>query len=360
MQFPTKFVLILICIASATVAKAQIGGNATYRFLDIPVSARPASLGGAVISVKDHDPSMALQNPALLNAGMANTLNYNFGFYYSGINLGYAAYTFDKHKYGTFQAGLQYFAYSEFIKANESGEHDFGPFAAADYAFNVAWGRQIDSTFSIGANVKTLYSNYQEYKSIGLAADLGVHYQFRHSNLALAFVVKNLGSQLKPYTAGNYESLPLDVQFGISRKLSKAPLRFSVVFHHLQSWHLRYPDPQDPLAGGSSVFGSAANKQESTSDKIFSNIDNALRHTIFGAEFLLTKNVNFRLGYNYQRMRELRLADKLGTVGISYGLSLKIYKFQIQFARATYHLAGGTNTFSIVTNLHDFSKKAAK
>jgi hypothetical protein len=47
----------------------------------------------------------------------------------------------------------------------------------------------------------------------------------------------------------------------------------------------------------------------------------------------------------------------MGMVGFSWGLGLKVSKFQIDYSRATYHLNGSPNYITIRTNLSDFSKR---
>ena len=44
-------------------------------------------------------------------------------------------------------------------------------------------------------------------------------------------------------------------------------------------------------------------------------------------------------------------------VGFSWGFGIKISKFHFSYGRATYHLAGGSNHFSLSTNLSDFYHK---
>jgi hypothetical protein len=43
-------------------------------------------------------------------------------------------------------------------------------------------------------------------------------------------------------------------------------------------------------------------------------------------------------------------------VGFSYGFGIKISKFHLSYGRATYHLAGASNHFSISTNFSSFYK----
>ena len=75
---------------------------------------------------------------------------------------------------------------------------------------------------------------------------------------------------------------------------------------------------------------------------------------IFNAEFLITDNFNVRFGYNYLRRTELKIDEKLGTVGISWGFGMRISKFHLSYGRSAYHQAGATNTLSVSTRLSDF------
>ena len=64
-------------------ASAQIGGVGTYEFLNLPVSARTAALGGNIMSVKDNDINASFQNPSLLNPSMDNSLSLSFINYFA-------------------------------------------------------------------------------------------------------------------------------------------------------------------------------------------------------------------------------------------------------------------------------------
>ena len=85
-----------------------------------------------------------------------------------------------------------------------------------------------------------------------------------------------------------------------------------------------------------------------------------MRHIIFGVEFVPLKNFYFRLGYNYQRRQEMKIDPRASTVGFSWGFGLSVSRFQINFGRATYHLAGASNVFSISTNLSELFTRNSK
>jgi hypothetical protein len=87
--------------------------------------------------------------------------------------------------------------------------------------------------------------------------------------------------------------------------------------------------------------------------------DNLFRHAIIGTEILLSENFHLRLGYNHQRRRELALANIKGLVGYNMGFGMKIWRFHVDYAYSSYHLAGGSHYFSATSNLQSWMKKEA-
>src|SRR3972149_2755867 len=165
----------------------QPGGNNTYEFLNLVTPARVAALGGEVISINDGDLNLALLNPSMLNAAMHNHLSLSFADYFSDINYGSAIYSRTYQKYGSFSAGMQYIHYGTFKEADETGRI-LSEFTADDYTLNLGWGRAIGSMFSIGANLKMIYSSYYlyDYNSFGLAIDLAGTYHNAARQITIA------------------------------------------------------------------------------------------------------------------------------------------------------------------------------
>ncbi len=128
-----------------------------------------------------------------------------------------------------------------------------------------------------------------------------------------------------------------------------------MVYENLEKWDLTYVDPANPVLTVDPLTGESI-KQNKT--KIFG--DKLMRHIVIGGEFLITKNFFLRAGYNYQRRKELKIPEKRGSTGFTFGFGLRIYKFHLSYGRALYHLAGATNNFSVSFDLNNFYSKAAK
>lgn len=354
MQLLKKIFILVIIAFVSVIARSQNGGNSTYDFLNLTNSARIAALGGQQISLFDDDLNVVFHNPSLLNPSMSNHTVLNYVNYFAGINYGYAAYAWNTGKAHTLGAGIHYVNYGDFIRANESGLQE-GTFRAADYAFNIYYSRPIlDSLFTIGVNFKPLYSDLESYNSFGLALDGGITYFNPDKLFSAALVMKNAGMQLKKYyPSQNRESVPFEIQLGITKELTHAPFRFSIIAHQLQKWDLRYKTEKDiEEEEGNINLGEPA---QSTPVADFA--DNFMRHMIFGLEFVPSKNFNVQLGYNYKRRQELKIDERAGMVGFSWGFGIRIKKFHINYGRSAYHLARGTNHFSITTNLSEFGPR---
>jgi hypothetical protein len=331
---------------------AQIGGSATFRFLDLPASARTAALGGNLVSIRDNDLNTAFNNPAILNPDMNRQITFNYNPYFAGIKHGYTSFAKTFNKIGTFSAGLQFVSYGTFDRTDETAAY-LGSFSGGDYALNFSMARPIglDSMLFVGVTIKFIYSHIDTYTALGLAGDIGISYHSRDQLTSAALVIRNAGTQLKSYTSSNREPLPVEIEAGITQKLSKAPFRFTLTARHLEKWDLTYTDPSladetDPLTG-----------EPKKPDQIsFGN--KLLRHVIISNEILISRNFHLRMAYNFQRRNEMKVETRPAMVGISFGLGIKVSKFYLSYGRSIYHLAGGTNSLAISTYLGDYKHKA--
>lgn len=348
-----KRILLLISLGLLWIVpnylSAQNQSNRTYGFLDATNSARVAALGGTLVPVNDADIQLALFNPSLINADMHNKLALSYVDYFADVNFATIQYARSFEKTGNFAASLQYHNYGSFDYADEAGERT-GTFTAADYAFILGWGRQLDSNFSIGANAKFIASQYESYHSIAMAVDVAGSYQTKTGWL-ISLTARNVGTELKSLIPDNQSTLPFSMQLGVSKRLDHVPFRFMVVYDQLQKWDLTYEDPLDLEGNIDPITGVRNDKKglEKFSDQL-------MRHLIVGGEFYIGKNLVLRGSYNYKRRQEMKIPDKLGMVGFSWGVGVRISRFQINYSRSTYHVVGSPNYLSIATNLSDFSR----
>lgn len=328
---------------------AQIGGLGVYQSLSLPPSARTSALGGYQIAVFDNELSLGFQNPSLLNIDMDKQLALSQVNYLSDISFGFAGYGHSLDSQTTLLGGIQYLSYGDFERADALGNRS-GKFSGGDYNIVLGVGRKWKYNLSYGINLKLIYSTLEQYSSIGLATDLAVTYHKPSKNFTAALVARNLGFQISSYS-GTREEVPLDIQLGISQRLANAPFRFNITAHHLNIPDISFINPNQTTRV-LNLDPGAEDEEETVplAEKIG-------RHLIVGTEILATKNLHFRIGYNHQRRKELTLTDLKGAVGYSWGFGLRIWRFHVDYGRASYHLAGASNHFSITSNLSAWKKK---
>ncbi|MBN1416876.1 MAG: type IX secretion system protein PorQ [Bacteroidales bacterium] len=345
----TFFIMMLLINNKGLVA--QPGGKA-FQFLDVTNSARVAAIGGKAPAVFDDDLNMPFHNPGLLNDQMHNHVVLNYVDYFAGINYGYVSYARSYEGIGNFALGIHYLNYGKFQGADETGAFT-KTFRASDYALNIIYSRRIDSLFSVGINLKPIYSSLESYNSFALAVDAGVVYHNPGVMFTAALVLRNVGIQVSTYYPnGEREPLPFDIQLGLSQGLKHAPLRFFIMGDHLEKWDLTYQTEEDKEGAVNELTGETTDQSKFD---VFA--DKFMRHVTLGGEVLIGKNVVVSLGYNYRRRQEMKIDSKPGLVGFSFGLSVRITKFRISYGRPFTHLAGGSNHFSLGLNLNEFYKK---
>jgi hypothetical protein len=325
-------------------------GTGTYQFLDLPVSSRLAALGGTNVSLQDNDINFAFQNPALLTLQTNNMIGLNMASYLADIQFGSAVYgrNFGKNY---FAIGIQYVDYGKFRYANETNNDPIVTyFTAKDMALNICYARPITSKISVGATLKPIYSAYETYTSFGVAMDAGVNYNDSANLFSAGLVFRNMGTQFKGYysdeTGQHFEPLPFDIQLGVSKKLTHAPLRFSVTLHDLQQWDLSYNSTNQP--------SDVLNATTTTTSNSIGAIDMAFRHTIFAVEFVPGKNFYLTVSYNHRRHQEMLMSGFKSMAGFSFGGGLKLYKFHVGFGMSQYQVGNYSYQFSISTSLNEF------
>lgn len=330
---------------------AQIGGKGTYQFLNLPNSARVASMGGNFLVINDDDITLTLANPSLINENMHNQLGFSFVDYFTGINYGFAQYSRTFEKIGSFVGTMQYIDYGQFREADEAGVQ-YGYFHAGEYALNIGWGRKLTPRWAIGSNLKLIYSSLESYNSFGIAVDVAGSYFSKDELFDASLIFRNAGFQVVSYSSGNHEPLPFEIQAGLSKKFKHIPFRLSLLLTHLEKYNIRYENPVNPAGGIDPSTG-----EPNPISGIDEFADNLMRHIVFGGEVTIAKVLSLRGGYNYQRRQEMKIADRTGTVGFSWGIGLKVKQFQFSYARSAYHLTGSPNFVTIMVDMDGFAKK---
>lgn len=345
--------MILLCFSP--LASGQRGGQRLFEFVNLPISARSTALGGSQIAAITNDYGLVGGNPAMLNASMDQTLIFQHNFHFAGIDNGYAG--FARHIEGiksTVHGGVQYLSYGPFVAADEQG-NIIGEFKAKDISLHAGISRQLNERMSGGILFQYVQSSLETYTATGLLMDIGITYRSENELTNYAFVIRGMGIQFSKYFEDAKAGvMPVDVQFGISKRIEHVPFRLTILFHDLNRWDLDYDSPFND--DGDQGLGGTEPKAPSS----FGNsVDNFFRHVTFGGEFLIGKQENFmlRLGYDYQQHKELSVVNLRSLAGFSAGVGVNVKSFILDYGFAVYHQAGSSKHIGLRVNLNDLKKK---
>jgi len=319
------------------VVSAQIGGQRSFEFQNVPTNTRLTALGGVNVSIPDEDLNMAFSNPALTSDTLSGMASFNYLSYFANVGALSAIYQHNLGKYGSWYLGVISFDYGDFEGRDPTGAvtTDFD----ASETLLVLGRSHTVGHFTFGASLKFTNSSIAEYAANSLALDIGGVFKHPDKELNVGIVIKNAGIVLSDYTSDDDSKLPFDVQLGTTFKPQHMPFRFSFTAYNLSKGDSAFFNTNDPNAGD----------EPGTADKIF-------RHLNAGVELLISKNVNLRAGYNHLVRQELKLEETAGGAGFSFGLMFRIKAFEFSYSRGGYHAAGGSNNFGLAVNTNRFYK----
>ncbi|MDR0427306.1 MAG: type IX secretion system protein PorQ [Dysgonamonadaceae bacterium] len=314
--------LIIYFLFLISFSIAGQSGRTSFDYLLLPHSARSAALGGNNISAVETDISLVYDNPAFLGYEMDKVLHAGYMMYVSDISVGNVAFAKQLNDRGSIGIGVLYGNYGKMKETTEENEV-IGDLTANDICANIFFAHDLTEKLRGGITGKFFYSNYHHNTAIGAGVDLGLSYYDEDRKLSFGLVGKNLGRQIKAYEE-DLAGLPWDIQFGFSKRLDKAPIRFSVTAVHLKKWKF------DNYNGVEDSFGKTLAK-----------------HLIIGAEILPTNNFWIALGYNGKRSSDMHLQEgnKLG--GFSIGAGLWVKSFSFSCAVGKYNVSATSFLFSV-------------
>jgi len=332
--------LIRLCVLSQT-----LGGNTVFNFLRLSNTPQLTALGGINISNQTPDIGLVYHNPALLRPSMNTDANMVFNAFYGDIRNYHLLTAFEQERWKTtFAVGINYFNYGSIPETDMIGNH-LGDFKPADYVVQVSAARQYEENWHYGATLKFIGSNYGPYRSSGIAMDAAVSYSDTASLLQASLVLKNMGTQITSYTGTGAGDLPFDIQVGISKRLAKAPVQFSLTAHHLHQFDISYHDTAFNNENG---FDQSQKSNKFTFDKLF-------RHIVLGVQVYVTDKVELSAGYNHLQRKELSVGNTgNGLNGFSLGVGLLFKKLQIRYARSHYQNNTAYNQFGLGLKWRDY------
>jgi hypothetical protein len=184
-----------------------------------------------------------------------------------------------------------------------------GDFSAKDIAVGGTFSYALTQKLMGGITAKFITSYIGKYNSIAMGVDLGLNFYDPDTEWSLALVAKNLGGELKAYE-DEYNRMPIDFQFGVTKRLANSPIRLSATMVDLGHWNYR--------------FGN---------------------HLVAGLDLLLSDQIYIAAGYNFRRAKQMEIiaaGEEKGSAhmaGLSLGAGLQLERFKLQLAYGKYHVS---------------------
>ena len=311
---------------------AQEGTN-VYPFLNIPVSARQAALGGDAVSIRDFDVSFVGVNPGLMNLEQDEMIAVNFANYLADSKYGTISYVRDLEEGHLIGFNARYMDYGKMPRTDESAEIN-GDFGAMDASLGLSYAYQFDEDFTIAGGANFVTSKIDNYTSMAVVGTAGITYHNEQSRETLALVFRNFGYQFKSFN-GTRENVAFRVDLGYTKILDEFPLAFTITAHDLQKLNISQDFDNN---------GQPINWSRKIAD-----------HFSLGAELFPEQAFNIRFGYNIRRGNELAVLDQRSFTGLSAGFGIKISSFRFDYAHVRYHNSSNVNMFGLTLDLIEVS-----
>ncbi len=255
------FAIIALLFPVLTMAQES---RTDYNFLRLPMSAHAAALGGDNITIIEDDPTLIFHNPSLITGVSDKSLNLDYMTYMEGVRLAGASFVKAVNDKATWGVSAQYMDYGS-MKETTPDNVQTGTFSAKDIMIGGSFAYTLTDKLAGGITAKVITSTIAGYNSIAMGVDLGLNYYIEDRGLSVSAVARNLGGQVKAFN-DDFESIPLDIQLGVSKQLGNAPLRISGTLTRLNSREGRF-----------------------------------INHLVLGADIMLSDNIYIAGGYKIGR-----------------------------------------------------------
>ena len=299
--------LIAFFMYSAPTAHAinANAGTTGFSFLKIGVGARAVALGGAYTTATA-DPEAAAWNPAGLWGINKRTASLSFNRYLVDSQAGFISTTLPTPK-RVWSISANYVTYGIMQRTDSEGAN-LGSFSAADMAAYLSLAQPVwRDWLTLGASVKAIYSNIDEFSSDAYALDLGLLIRGPLPGMHLGASLSNLGFVRSAYVGEFKDSLPVHMRFGLSHRPAHMPIPMLL----LADFNL--PNDSDPYLS-------------------------------LGLEVQVVSGLYVRPGYSLQQAGS---ADE-DSVGLSAGAGFAAKRYRLDYAYSSYADLGDVHRVSIV------------
>lgn len=321
-------------VLPCAIARGEHSSDA-YGFLNVATSSHVYGLGGNNICIIDDDVTLADQNPALIGPELDKQVAVNYMYYMGTGNFAGVRYGMGAGEHSGWAVGMRYLNYGKFDGYDETGT-SIGSFTPTDIIFEGTYARDISDRWRGGANLKMVYSNYEQYSAFAVAVDLGVNYYDPDHDLSFSVVLKNMGGQVKRFDE-RYNRVPFDIQIGYMQSIGNSPIQISITANNLVRWRIPY-------------YSYDKDSEEYLKEKnnFFSNF---FRHLIFGLQYQPSEKFYVDLAYNYKTRSDMTSFNQNFFSGFSVGAGFKVKGFSAGVAYGMPHKSASTLMLNLACSI---------
>jgi hypothetical protein len=303
-------------------------GTSGAQFLNIPVGARSAALGNAVVGLND-DASSMFWNPAGLAKTQGNSAQFSHMRWFDMFDFSAAAAATYFEGIGTIGVSIIVFSMDKQEITTEEKPNGTGRFFdAQDVAIGLTFSRFLTDRFSIGITAKLIQQRIWNETATGVAFDVGTQYRLDFQNLVIAMKMSNFGDDLR------FDGEDLNVTYD---KNSSIPLNRLTPARLVTD---DYPLPLNFQVGiAMDLFTSDFVLAKAEIDAIHPN-DNK-EHLLFGTELTFFDRVALRGGY------KMDYADEAFTFGVGANLPIGDLKFTFDYSYSMFDILPGVNRITV-------------
>lgn len=188
---------ILLFVQLSVFAQNPNLGTSGAQFLEIPIGARAASMGGAFVGLSDGSSSI-FWNPAGLTSVRKSGahISYMNWFDMFDINAVSVARNFDG--IGILSVSLLSLTMDEVEITTEEEPNGTGRYYdAQDLALGISFARKLTDKFSVGISAKYISQRIWNESAVGICFDIGTKYLLDFNNMVIAMRMSNFGPDLK-------------------------------------------------------------------------------------------------------------------------------------------------------------------
>jgi len=302
-KFITLFLILPLFINAS--------GTSGFEFLRTDFSPRSSAMAGSYVAMRS-DVNGLFHNPAGLASVMERQVMGNYLNHILQINGGSVGYTQKVENIGQISGAIIYSDYGMMSETLENAVPTGRDFGASDFAMAISLSEYFEDRIAYGVTMKYIHSKIDVYTASALAFDFGLIYEAPfEDDLFFGFSMLNVGRALSSFQSTN-ESLPLSINFGVSKKLAHLPLVLNVNLNNL-------------------------NEDEDT-------ILDRIEKFSIGGEFTISSMIRLRLGYDNSLHKDLETTNGAGFSGVSLGLGFVVWKnFRFDYGYSSWGDLGGLN-----------------